>query len=419
MTKTFAATGNAQAVALTAAEVTKLGQGAVTVAATATDAAGNPATVATGGNFTLDTVAPVVVVDPQGPVGTSLFVSSMPGGNILTGMGEAGGVVSIKLGSSATVLATAPVGSDGKWSYELTPQNVSALGIGTNKLITVSQTDVAGNTASTTKTFDIDPYAVNADGVIDSTQLTKNGSISGATILPKDGSVSGPGDKLDLSGISGDVTVNNSRGDILNSVKTGNVTNQFSAKIGIANTSDVISGFDVITTGAGNDRIIGNDGLSEVMFAGAGYNQIDGGDSEGKVDYVDYRSLTATSVNKTSSSLTVAGTATAKTITINTAAIRLGDFYSVTVAGKTVGITATQEMISTPALLVSALAAQLSTFVAANQISGLNASASGNALTLNASGTNSDVVALMELSSPVSVISQVGVTVDMSTLVNT
>jgi len=58
VTKTLTATGSAQALTLTAAEVTKLGEGAVTVAATATDAAGNPATVSTGGNFTLDTEAP-------------------------------------------------------------------------------------------------------------------------------------------------------------------------------------------------------------------------------------------------------------------------------------------------------------------------------------------------------------------------
>jgi hypothetical protein len=58
--KTGTGTGSAQAVILATGDITTLGQGAVAVSVTATDAALNPATVSTGGNFTLDTVAPTI-----------------------------------------------------------------------------------------------------------------------------------------------------------------------------------------------------------------------------------------------------------------------------------------------------------------------------------------------------------------------
>ncbi len=58
--KTGTGTGSAQAVVLAAGDIITLGQGAVAVSVTATDAALNPATVSTGGNFTLDTEAPTI-----------------------------------------------------------------------------------------------------------------------------------------------------------------------------------------------------------------------------------------------------------------------------------------------------------------------------------------------------------------------
>ncbi|MAK96406.1 MAG: hypothetical protein CL996_02790, partial [Euryarchaeota archaeon] len=50
-------------------------------------------------------------------------------------------------------------------------------------------------------------------------------------------------------------------------------------------------GFDSFTTGSGNDRIFGNSEMSEIFNAGDGYNQISAGDSEGTVDWVDYRDV--------------------------------------------------------------------------------------------------------------------------------
>jgi Ca2+-binding RTX toxin-like protein len=394
----------------------------VTVKDTVLDVAGNKLVSVTDTDVPVDTRNPIV----ENPIFITTNRGAVPSINSgestkdktveLSGKAEDasgfGGVEIYKLGANNTSIKVGEtsVGAGGYWSY-----TTDSLVDG-NYSYTAKAIDLNGNETfyqSTSFSVNTRTTTTDVDGVVFEEQLAKNGLTSGNLISPFNQTVDV--NKIDLSSISKDTTVDNTYGSVI----AGSGANSLSAKIPnlLASNGSV---FNAITTGSGNDRIFGNEGLSEVLFAGSGYNQIDGGNSANTVDYVDYRSLTANNaVNKTSSSVTVAGTAVAKSITINPAEIRLGDFYSVTVAGRTVGITATQEMISNPALLVSALAAQLTTFVAANSINGLNASASGNSLTLNASSTNADVLALVASSAPVSVTSQLGVTVDLSQLVNT
>ena len=70
VTKSLAGTGAAQDLALSASEVTQLGQGAVTVTSDAVDAAGNHTLVTSGGDFTLATVAPLGTTSSLNVLGT-------------------------------------------------------------------------------------------------------------------------------------------------------------------------------------------------------------------------------------------------------------------------------------------------------------------------------------------------------------
>jgi hypothetical protein len=91
VTKTGTGTGSAQAVILNAGDVTTLGQGAVTVSVTATDAAGNPATASTGGNFSIDTLAPTNNFE-KGIYSATSDTFTLVGTNMLSITGATGAV---------------------------------------------------------------------------------------------------------------------------------------------------------------------------------------------------------------------------------------------------------------------------------------------------------------------------------------
>jgi choice-of-anchor C domain-containing protein len=68
VTKTLTGTGSSQAVVLTAADLTKLGNGTITVSARQTDRAGNPQTAAAATTtFLLDTVVPTITITSSRP----------------------------------------------------------------------------------------------------------------------------------------------------------------------------------------------------------------------------------------------------------------------------------------------------------------------------------------------------------------
>jgi hypothetical protein len=98
--------------------------------------------------FTVDTVAPQVAITSIG--GADSIVSSQLGDNTVVGTAESSRAVSIFFGN--TRLGTASANSSGVFSYSLTANNLSFIGQGTNKSISASQTDQAGNTG-TSQTF--------------------------------------------------------------------------------------------------------------------------------------------------------------------------------------------------------------------------------------------------------------------------
>jgi Ca2+-binding RTX toxin-like protein len=141
-----------------------LGQGAHTLTARATDAAGNQGAASTAFNVTIDTTAPTAptiatVSDDVAPVTGTVSNNGSSNDTTLTitGSAEAGSTVTIYDTNGTTVLGTA-VATGG--TYTIT---TSALGQGAHTL-TARATDAAGNqgTASTAFNVTIDTAAPNA-----------------------------------------------------------------------------------------------------------------------------------------------------------------------------------------------------------------------------------------------------------------
>ena len=159
LTKSVTGTGAAQSVSLTGVEAASLGDGAISVSAVATDAAGNAST-AGALSYTLDTA-------------TAVAISSQPilvgGTPVITGTGEAGAVVALTV-AGATYHTT--VGGNGQWAVNLasaTPDS-GTLALNTNGInaVGVTETDIAGNTATASQSLQL----VTADSGVVTTSAT-------------------------------------------------------------------------------------------------------------------------------------------------------------------------------------------------------------------------------------------------------
>jgi VCBS repeat-containing protein len=155
---------------------TPLGDGSHSLTVTVTDAAGNVSAPSDAFNVVVDTVAPIVplivtVIDDQTVIGTNtpltngqLTKDSQP---TLNGTSEANATITIKDGT--TVLGTATANASGAWSF--TP--AAPLGQGSHTL-TVTATDVAGNTSNPSSSFvvTVDSVAPNAPVILTVTDNT-------------------------------------------------------------------------------------------------------------------------------------------------------------------------------------------------------------------------------------------------------
>ncbi|MEX3021782.1 BapA/Bap/LapF family large adhesin [Kluyvera sp. STS39-E] len=147
---------------------TPLGEGAHTITATATDAAGNEGLASPTLNLTVDTIAPAVanfVVNDNEPGGkTGNLVSGDVSNDrtpTLNGTADNGGTVTIYNGTD--LLGTVPVSDTGVWTF--TPGSLSD---GTYNFITVV-TDKAGNVSGPSASFTV---------IVDGTAPVKPGSIT-------------------------------------------------------------------------------------------------------------------------------------------------------------------------------------------------------------------------------------------------
>ena len=190
-----------------------------------------------------------------------------------------------------TQLTSTVSDSSGNWSVTLTNNvqnsDIFKLGNGENIDITIKTTDVAGN--ETVITHPVDVFAttfVQSDGSVDAHQLgnvlkgTDVRDIDGdsATLsVGVDGDINeGALDKIDLSSITADTTVQVEAGTGMAAINAD----------GDTATLDV--GYDIIKTGDGNDQLIGSGTISEIFDAGGGWNRVNAGDGGATIDFVDF-----------------------------------------------------------------------------------------------------------------------------------
>ncbi len=117
---------------------TGLADGSYTLTTSQTDAAGNAGSATVG--FTLSSAVPTVTAALADDTGVSA-IDGITDNDAVTGTAAAGTTVTIAEGD--TVLGTATAGNDGSWNF--TPLGLAE----GSHVLTVSQTDIAGNTGTT------------------------------------------------------------------------------------------------------------------------------------------------------------------------------------------------------------------------------------------------------------------------------
>ncbi|MEI6836099.1 MAG: Ig-like domain-containing protein, partial [Candidatus Falkowbacteria bacterium] len=161
---------------LSTAAITAFGEGAETLTAVATDAAGN--TSSGTRNITVDSVAPTSPVINV-VAGDDIINSSEASGVTVTGTNESGSTVKLN-GNSVTVLTSTT------WSYALSAAAITAFGQGAETLTAVA-TDASGNTSSGTRSITVDtvdPTApvinvVAGDDIINATEKAATVTVTG------------------------------------------------------------------------------------------------------------------------------------------------------------------------------------------------------------------------------------------------
>ncbi|MBS2025887.1 MAG: Ig-like domain repeat protein, partial [Deltaproteobacteria bacterium] len=159
------------------ASAAALSDGAHTLTATATDAAGNTAT--SSKSMTVDTQAPAVALTTAALVSTHTPA--------ISGAAEVGASVVVKDENGNVLCTVASVGSNGTFSC---PVSASALADGAHTL-TATATDAAGNTGTASKTMTVDTtapaVALTTPAAINSTTPAISGtSEAGASVVVKD-----------------------------------------------------------------------------------------------------------------------------------------------------------------------------------------------------------------------------------------
>ena len=175
-----------------------LSNGAHSLTATATDAAGNTGVASTALAVTIDTTAPVAPTIASFSTDSGVVGDGITNDNTLTLTGTAEANSTVKVYDGATLLGTATANGTGAWSY-----TTAALTNGAHSL-TATATDAAGNTgvASTALAVTIDTTApvaptitsfstdsgVVGDGITNDNTLTLTGTAeANSTVKVYDG----------------------------------------------------------------------------------------------------------------------------------------------------------------------------------------------------------------------------------------
>ena len=146
--KTLTGTGNAAGVQLTAADLATLGNGTISVSATAKDAAGNTSSVGNT-SFVLDTVAPSapLLALGAGVANGATAAEATQASGVVTLVGEAGAAITVTFTNGSTTVTKSLTGTGNAAAVQLTAADLATLGDGS---IGVSATakDAAGNISS-------------------------------------------------------------------------------------------------------------------------------------------------------------------------------------------------------------------------------------------------------------------------------
>ena len=174
---------------------TALGNGSHTVVASETDAAGN--TASTSLTFTLDNTAAAITSRLANDTGSSSTdrITSNP---TLTGNGAANAVVHFTVDGSA-IAGTATSDASGAWSF--TPTGL----VNGSHTVVASETDAAGNTASTSLTFTLRQYQYRSrhtERLANATASLSTDSIASNVTLTGTGTANAPTTTADTSGAS-------------------------------------------------------------------------------------------------------------------------------------------------------------------------------------------------------------------------
>lgn len=169
-----AVTGTGWSYTLSATEIDAFGQGAETLTAVTSDAAGNTATSTRV--ISVDTQVPTVTINAVA-TDNQVNAAERTDSVTVTGSNETGATVTLN-GNAATVIGTA-------WSYVLSSADINAFGQGAETLTAIA-TDAAGNTATSTRDITVDTLVpsvtinlVATDDVINAAERTASVTVSG------------------------------------------------------------------------------------------------------------------------------------------------------------------------------------------------------------------------------------------------
>lgn len=158
---TVRGTGTANAAGSYAITSSTLTEGAHTLTVKATDAAGNVSAASSGLNLTIDTIAPAAATIDM--VATDDAINAGEQTVAITGTAEANASVALTLGAN---VRTVTADGSGNWTYTLVAADIIAIGQGTGKTLSVTQTDVAGNVGTAgTRTIAVDTVAATVSSV--------------------------------------------------------------------------------------------------------------------------------------------------------------------------------------------------------------------------------------------------------------
>ncbi len=169
VTRVLTGDGTAQVVMLDVAELATLGEGAVTIVTTATDAFNNVSSDTTGG-FILDTITPELTV---ATAGDGQLTAAEAATGVVSVTAETGAEVSVVLTGTLGQVTKALTGTGASQTVTLAAGDLTALGDGA-VTVSTSATDAAGNIASSADgAFNLDTTApVLASAIVNGDVLT-------------------------------------------------------------------------------------------------------------------------------------------------------------------------------------------------------------------------------------------------------